>query len=212
MTLEVFGRCPCDSSWISQSFKGSKHPAVDLGFLDKYGANLPVKAWKSGIVVATGTDSAGGVYVVLKHDDVDCTWISRYWHFVKGSVKVKKGQEVTQGQILGTRGKTGISTGVHLHFEVWKCPIGYKYSSKDTKYAVDPITVTYLFEDQVMLGSKQFKKKPTEKTVEEKLADLEVEFNKLKVELELKDKSLTATEIALKEALQRIEDVRKAIS
>ena len=281
MALEVYGRCPCDSSWISQGFKKNSHLAIDLGFLTKYGANLPVKAWKSGVVVATGTDTAGGVYVVLMHDDVDCVWITRYWHLVKGSVIVSKGQNVSQGQKLGTRGNTGISTGVHLHFEVWKCPKGYKYNSNDAKkYAIDPVSVTYLFEDQVMGGTPCLKTKPIEipepqpvarneqvwqveviadqlriretpslngnqlfmcnkgiynviqsveadshlwyeielnrwiatkegswtidlpvvkqPTQEEIIADLEKEINKLQVELELKDKSLTATEVSLK--------------
>ena len=112
MAVEKYGRCPCNDSWISQGYKSSSHKAIDLGWLSGYGANRPVYAWKSGTVVATGTDSAGGVYVVLRHDAGDKVWISRYWHFVKNSVVVKKGQAVKQGDKLGTRGNTGISTGV----------------------------------------------------------------------------------------------------
>lgn len=209
MTIETYGKCPCDSSWISQVYKDG-HQAIDLGWLTKYGDKLPVYAWKSGTVVATGTDSAGGVYVVLQHEDVDCVWITRYWHFVKGSVVVKKGQTVKQGDKLGTRGNTGISTGVHLHFELWKCPKGYTYKSSDVrKYAVDPTKYTYLFDNQVMAGSKKLPTKPTEKVVE---GDLNLQIEKLYKELELKDKSLTATETALKEALKTIEDVRKAVA
>ena len=158
--MEKYGRCPCDDCHFTQGYR-SGHKANDLGFLNKYGKNRPVKAWKSGVVVATGTDSAGGVYVVLKHVHDDCVWISRYWHLVKGSVKVKKGQEVTQGQELGKRGNTGISTGVHLHFELWKCPSGYSYKSGDcNKYAVDPMEHTYLFEGQVMQGSTVYEARP----------------------------------------------------
>lgn len=156
IVLEEYGRLPCDSGWGSQKCKKG-HLAIDIGWLTKYGAKLPVKAWKSGVVVATGTDSVGGVYVVLKHEDIDCLWISRYWHFVKGSIKVTKGQTVTQGQVLGTRGNSGISTGVHLHFEIWKCPKGYNYKSSDcSKYAVDPIKYTYIFDGQVFSQAGQF--------------------------------------------------------
>ena len=220
MVLEKYGRCPCDSSWISQAYKKKKHYAIDLGWLTKYGEHLPVKAWKSGIVVATGTDSKGGVYVVLKHEDTDCTWITRYWHFVKGSLKVKKGQTVKQGQKLGTRGNTGISTGTHLHFEIWKCPKGYSYKSKDMeKYAVNPVKYTYLFEGQVMKGNTLLPKEEVVEeqkeevvlTTEETIKTLNDEIAKLKLELELRDKSLLATELALKDALERIEDVRKAV-
>ena len=183
IVLEQFGRCPCDDSHITQLFKTS-HRAIDLGWLGDYGPNRPVKAWKSGVVVATGTDSAGGVYVVLKHEDVDCVWITRYWHFVKGSVVVKKGQQVKQGDKLGIRGNTGISSGVHLHFEIWKCPKGYSYKSSDcAKYAVDPMLYTYLFDGQVMLGSKKLETKPKVTIVERNTSVWQVEViaNKLRI-------------------------------
>lgn len=293
MAIEMYGRCPCDDSWISQGYK-KNHKAIDLGFLTTYGDKRPVKAWKSGVVIATGTDSAGGVYVVLQHDDDSNRWISRYWHFVKGSVVVKKGQQVKQGDKLGTRGNTGISTGVHLHFELWKCPKGYSYKSSDySKYAVDPTKYTYLFENQVMKGSPILPNKPQEYveplpvarddkthqveviadqlriretpslnsnqlfiakqgiynvynnkesdgyvwyeietdrwiatlegewtinllprelTEDEFLEDLSEKITKLTKELELKEKTLIATENALKDALNVIEGVRKAVA
>lgn len=296
LTLETYGMFPCTSGWGTQAFNKKKHPAIDIGWLNKYGKHVPVVAWKSGVVVATGTDSAGGVYVVLKHDDVDCTWITRYWHFKKGSVVVKKGQTVKQGDKLGLRGNTGISTGTHLHFEIWKCPKGYSYKSSDTKYAVDPSKITFVFDGQFFDTRSEFQldvkpeeleepkpvaidptkqqveviadvlriretpslngnqlfmadkgvynviqtkeadgylwyeietdrwiatkegswtiDKPITKTPthEEELASLQAQIDKLKVELELKEKALVATENALKDALKMVEDVRKAVS
>jgi len=38
----------------------------------------------------------------------------------KGSLAVKKGQKITAGTVLGKMGTTGMSTGKHLHFEIWK--------------------------------------------------------------------------------------------
>jgi pyruvate/2-oxoglutarate dehydrogenase complex dihydrolipoamide acyltransferase (E2) component len=45
------------------------------------------------------------------------TWT--YFHMVKGSIKVKKGDKVTAGQIIGKMGETGFATGKHLHWEIW---------------------------------------------------------------------------------------------
>ena len=53
LVLEKYWMCPCDSSWGSQGYSSS-HKALDFGWLTKYGANLPVKACKSGIVVDAG--------------------------------------------------------------------------------------------------------------------------------------------------------------
>ena len=41
-----------------------------------------------------------------------------YAHMLAGSRRVTAGQSVSQGQVLGTVGSTGNSSGTHLHFEV----------------------------------------------------------------------------------------------
>jgi peptidoglycan hydrolase-like protein with peptidoglycan-binding domain len=38
---------------------------------------------------------------------------------VKGSIKVKVGQKITAGTIVGKMGATGFATGKHLHWEIW---------------------------------------------------------------------------------------------
>ncbi len=43
-------------------------------------------------------------------------FLPRYGHL--RSIRVKKGQQVAQGQVVGTLGNTGKSTGPHLHYEV----------------------------------------------------------------------------------------------
>ena len=45
------------------------------------------------------------------------TWT--YFHMVKGSIKVKVGQKIEAGTIVGKMGETGFATGKHLHWEIW---------------------------------------------------------------------------------------------
>ena len=64
---------------------------------------------------ANGTYRSYGEYVVINHHDGTMTL---YAHMLSGSRTVVRGQEVAQGQVIGTVGSTGRSTGTHLHFEV----------------------------------------------------------------------------------------------
>ena len=81
-----------------------------------------VVAVKSGTVEistalrnSNGSYRSYGEYVVINHHDGTMTL---YAHMLSGSRTVSVGQEVSQGQVLGTVGSTGNSTGPHLHFEV----------------------------------------------------------------------------------------------
>ena len=95
------------------------HTGVDIN-LNVIGKS--VVAVKSGTVeisTALRNSSGGyrsyGEYVVIYHHDGTMTL---YAHMLSGSRTVSVGQEVSQGQVLGTVGSTGNSTGPHLHFEV----------------------------------------------------------------------------------------------
>lgn len=70
-------------------------------------------ATANGQVVTVGYDDGYGNYVVIKHKHGIYT---RYAHL--GTVRVEKGDQVSQRQIIGTIGNTGISTGPHLHYEI----------------------------------------------------------------------------------------------
>ncbi|MBR1539956.1 MAG: peptidoglycan DD-metalloendopeptidase family protein [Clostridia bacterium] len=95
------------------------HTGVDIN-INVVGKN--VVAVKSGTVAistamrrADGSYKSYGEYVVINHHDGTMTL---YAHMLSGSRTVSPGDEVTQGQIIGTVGSTGNSTGPHLHFEV----------------------------------------------------------------------------------------------
>jgi murein DD-endopeptidase MepM/ murein hydrolase activator NlpD len=70
--------------------------------------------------VSTAAGGGFGHYVVLQHK-IDGEWYtSLYAHMAAGSFKVKQGQKISAGTVLGHMGSTGMSTGRHLHIEVWK--------------------------------------------------------------------------------------------
>lgn len=70
--------------------------------------------------VSTSTDPNGAGNKVVVQSTVmgkKITWT--YFHMVKGSIKVKVGQRITAGTVVGKMGDTGFATGKHVHWEIW---------------------------------------------------------------------------------------------
>jgi murein DD-endopeptidase MepM/ murein hydrolase activator NlpD len=97
------------------SYFGPGHPlGIDI---DLYGrAGAPIVAARGGTVAFAGGNPccSYGYYVDIDHGD---GYKTRYAHF-QAPPPVRIGQRVEQGQVVGYAGTTGLSTGVHLHFEV----------------------------------------------------------------------------------------------
>lgn len=74
----------------------------------------PVRAIRDGRVTFSGYTEGYGNLVVIDHGD---GLITRYGHNSKNLVK--EGDSVSRGDIIAEVGSTGLSTGAHLHFEVW---------------------------------------------------------------------------------------------
>ena len=69
---------------------------------------------------ADGSVGGFGYHVVIQHKINGKFYTSCYAHLKEGSLKVKAGQKVTAGTVLGVMGTTGDSTGKHLHWEIWQ--------------------------------------------------------------------------------------------
>ncbi len=67
-----------------------------------------------------GEPSGFGYYVKITHNINGEFYSSLYAHLAKGSLAVKQGDKVRAGDVLGVMGTTGMSTGIHLHWEIWK--------------------------------------------------------------------------------------------
>ncbi|MCQ2603791.1 MAG: M23 family metallopeptidase [Spirochaetia bacterium] len=86
------------------------HKGIDIA--DKWGT--PLVATADGKVIEKGFEANGyGNYIVIKHK---YGFYTKYAHLDK--VYVKEGQSVLQGNLIGTMGSSGLSTGPHLHYEV----------------------------------------------------------------------------------------------
>jgi murein DD-endopeptidase MepM/ murein hydrolase activator NlpD len=75
-------------------------------------AGTPVYAAGDGRVINAGYTSTNGNYVSIQHGD---QYVTKYLHLQKRMVTM--GQRVSQSQVIGTVGSTGLATGPHLHYE-----------------------------------------------------------------------------------------------
>jgi len=129
------------------------HYGIDFGW-NKYQGE-PVYSIYNSKVVYSGYDNSLGNYIILSYDKGNNTIICRFLHLREKS-NLKAGDKVLRGQKVGNMGTTGYSTGVHLHFEYWICPKGYKYNYADrSKYAKNPLNYVYLFDDQRVSDSSK---------------------------------------------------------
>ncbi len=103
--------------YLTQDYKTrekNSHNGMDM--IGKGKAVDEIIAIDNGVVSYSGYSKTAGYYVEIKHDN---NLISRYLHMKKGTVKVKKKDVIIKGQLIGTMGNTGNSTGAHLHFAVY---------------------------------------------------------------------------------------------
>lgn len=87
------------------------HPGVDLRA--PHGA--PVRAAAGGTVVFTGRWYAYGTIIDIEHRDGS---VGRYAHLSRVAGDVRVGAQVLPGQVIGAVGRTGRTTGAHLHVEL----------------------------------------------------------------------------------------------
>jgi hypothetical protein len=103
------------ASW---PFFGDRIRSVAPGKVVKVQDGLPEQV--PGALPADATvQTAGGNYIVVKIGDGRFAF---YAHLQPGSPRVKKGDRVRTGQVLGLLGNTGNSDGPHLHFHIMDSP------------------------------------------------------------------------------------------
>lgn len=112
---------PISYNYLSSPFGMRLHPVygdyrlhngVDLSAPE----GTPIYASRAGKVIVATYGSSGGNYVMIDH--MDGTYTTMYLHMTRYVVSV--GQNVAAGELIGYCGSTGVSTGPHLHFSVFK--------------------------------------------------------------------------------------------
>lgn len=88
----------------------SMHKGVDIDAPD----GAEIKAAHDGLVMEAGADQGYGNYLKVRHSS---GVITVYAHC--SALLAKTGDEVKQGDVIAKVGSTGVSTGFHLHFELW---------------------------------------------------------------------------------------------
>lgn len=145
-------RYPVNYIAISTYFKKGVHNGIDLGWNSKHGGkNQPIYAVADGKVYSTKdkdkTGKSWGNFVKIYHGKINGKKVYTLYAHLKDGIKVKKGQKVKMGDLLGLMGTTGASKGNHLHYE-------YYLGGASTKYRVDPEKYTYVYKDQKVSSNK----------------------------------------------------------
>src|SRR6056297_417456 len=128
-----FLKAPLRFSRISSGYSNSRfHPILKIyrphrGVDYAAPAGTPIYSIGDGTVIRKGYTKSAGYYIKIRHNSL---YTSGYNHLSRYPKGIKKGQRVSQGQIIGYVGSTGYATGPHLDFRVWK-----------NGYPINPLTI-----------------------------------------------------------------------
>jgi murein DD-endopeptidase MepM/ murein hydrolase activator NlpD len=115
-----FLRSPLEFSRVSSGFSVARfHPVLQrmrahkgVDFAAPTGTRI--KASADAVVDFVGTKGGYGNVIILKHDNGISTV---YGHLSRFAPELRRGSKVTQGQMIGFVGMSGVATGPHLHYE-----------------------------------------------------------------------------------------------
>ncbi|GGB90929.1 M23 family metallopeptidase [Pseudoduganella buxea] len=116
---KAFLKSPLEFTRISSGFSMRVHPIsgnwkAHKGIDFAAPTGTPIRAAGDGVVDFAGTQNGYGNVVVLKHWN---NYSTAYAHMSRFASGLRKGQKVSQGDLIGYVGSTGWSTGAHLHYE-----------------------------------------------------------------------------------------------
>lgn len=141
-----FLKYPVDFVAITSQFSGARmHPLLNrrlphLGVDFAAPKGTPVRAVASGVVTFAGRNRSYGNQVGVEHE---APYASSYSHLQRIARGLRVGASVRKGQVIGYVGQSGMATGPHLHFMLFK----------NGRY-VNPLGVT-IASDEALTGARQ---------------------------------------------------------
>jgi len=117
---KAFLRSPLEFSRISSGYTSSRyHPVLKTWRAHRgvdYAAptGTRIRSTANGIVDFAGRQGGYGNLVVIRHQSRYTTWYGHMSRFASG---MHKGKRVSQGEVIGFVGSTGVATGPHVHYE-----------------------------------------------------------------------------------------------
>jgi hypothetical protein len=116
-------KAPLRYTRISSNFSYRRfHPirrryAPHMGIDYAAPTGTPVRATGNGTVIFAGRSGANGNMVKIRHNE---TYTTYYLHLSRFARGIQKGRQVSQGDVVGYVGSTGLSTGPHLDYRIKK--------------------------------------------------------------------------------------------
>ncbi|WP_165764655.1 peptidoglycan DD-metalloendopeptidase family protein [Flavobacterium cyanobacteriorum] len=117
----MFLKAPLKFIHISSRFSARRFHPVQMRWKAHNGTDYaaphgtPIMTTANGVVERTGYTSGNGNFVKVRHNS---TYATQYLHMSK--ILVRQGQRVSQGDIIGRVGSTGLATGPHVCYRFWK--------------------------------------------------------------------------------------------
>ncbi|MDQ4140654.1 MAG: peptidoglycan DD-metalloendopeptidase family protein [Bacteroidota bacterium] len=120
---KAFLKEPLEYTRISSRYTMRRFHPVQKRFKAHLGTDFaaprgtPIRSVGEGVILEAAYNFGNGYYVKIQHNK---TFTTQYLHLSRFAKGIRRGRHVAQGQTIGYVGSTGLSTGPHLCYRVWK--------------------------------------------------------------------------------------------
>ncbi len=121
--MKAFLKAPLEYSRISSRYSKRRfHPILKrfrphLGIDYAAPTGTPINSVGDGVVIEASYSSGNGKFVKIRHNSIYST---QYLHMSRIAKGIRPGATVKQGELIGYVGSTGLATGPHLCYRLWK--------------------------------------------------------------------------------------------